>query len=141
MQFTPRTEKELKEQMLWPEGEYDFEITKSEQAVSGPQSKNPGTPYIKLVARIFNQDGQERMQNAILHPNMEWQLRSFCYEVGLDEKYVTGTLSPEDCEGKQGKLQLKIEEAKGDFPAKNAVKQWGVKADKKPKTEPQSTAM
>ena len=135
MNFTPKSEKELKEQALWPAGEYDFEVLKSEPAKSGPQSKNPGTPFIKLILRVFNSDGAERMVNAILHPAMEWQLRSFCYETGLEKQYLAGNLVAEDCVGKAGKLQLKIKEAQGDFPAKNEVKDWGVKATKK-KAEP-----
>lgn len=135
MQFKPKTEKELKEQALWPEGEYDFEITKSEPAISGDKSKTPGTPYIKMIARIFNAEGNERMVNTILHPAMEWQLRAFCYETGMDDKYEAGTLEAADCEGCAGKLQLKIEQAKGDFPAKNVVKDWGAKAEKKARAE------
>ena len=133
MNFKPQSEKELKEKMLWPAGEYDFEISKAEPAKSGDKSKNPGTPYIKLTIRIFNKDGGERMINGILHPAMEWQLRSFCYETGLGDKYEAGTLEAADCEGRNGWLQLKVEEAKGDFPAKNAVKDWGKKATKKDK--------
>lgn len=131
MNFKPKSEKELKEQMLWPAGEYDFEVLKSEPAKSGPNSKNPGTPFIKLILRVFNSDGAERMVNAILHPAMEWQLRSFCYETGLETQYLAGTLTADDCVGRAGKLQLKIKDAQGDYPAKNEVKDWGVKPTKK----------
>lgn len=136
MQFTPKTEKELKEQMLLPEAEYDFEICKAETATSGPQSKNPGTKYIKMVARVFAEDGSERLVNAMLHPNMEYQLYQFCNETGLADKYEAGQLTPEDCEGKCGKVFLKIAPEKGDFPAKNEVKRWGSKDKKEAKPAP-----
>lgn len=133
MNFQPKTAEELAAQSLWPDGEYDFEIIKAEYAVSGAQSKNPGTKYIKMTARIFD-DESERLVNPILHPAMEWQLRSFCYETGLDAQYVAGTLDPHDCVGRAGKLQLKTEKANGNFPAKNVVKDWGCK-EKKQKAE------
>jgi hypothetical protein len=136
LNFQPKTEKELQEQMLWPDGEYDFEVVKAEPAKSGPQSKNPGTPFIKLNVAIFNADGAKKFINPILHPAMEWQLRQFCEETLIIEKYESGSLEAGDCEGLCGKLQLKTKEAEGNFPAKNEVKAWGVKK----KAEKASTA-
>jgi hypothetical protein len=135
MNFQPKTEKELAEQGLWADGEYDFEIVKAEYAVSGQNSKTPGTKYIKMTARIFNKDGGEKLINPILHPAMEWQLRSFCYEAGLDRQYETGTLEPQDCVSRTGKLQLRTEAANGKYAAKNIVKDWGCKAEKQKAAE------
>src|SRR5688572_24081763 len=115
MQFQPKTEDEIRKAQLWPEGEYDFEVVKAELAKSGPQSKNPGTEYIKLTLRLFTDDGVERLQNGILHPAMDAQLRHFCVETNMLEKYETGTLAPEDCEGKTGTLRLKIKDAEGNY--------------------------
>lgn len=133
MKFQPKSEKEIQESMLWPKGDYDFEVVKSERAVSGPQSKAPGTTFIKLQVRIWNDDGGTRMVNAILHPAMEAQLRHFCEETGIIDKYEAGTLEAEDCQDLNGKLQLKVKDAEGDYPAKNEVQDWGVKkkAEKK----------
>lgn len=136
MQFKPKSEKEIQESLMWPKGEYDFEVIKAERALSGPQSKSPGTPYIKLSLRLFNEDGGTRMQNAILHPAMEAQLRHFCEETGIIEKYDAGTLEAEDCEGLAGKLQLKVKDAEGNYPAKNEVQDFGVKAKKAKKPAP-----
>ncbi len=130
MQFQPKSEKEIQEAMLWPKGEYDFEVVKAEPAKGGPQSKAPGTPSIKLTLRLFNEDGGSRMQNAILHPAMEAQLRHFCEETGIIDKYDAGTLEAQDCEGLDGKLQLKVKDAEGNYPAKNEVQDFGVKAKK-----------
>lgn len=127
MQFQPKTEKEIQEMMLWPRGEYDFEVIKSERAISGPNSKTPGTHFIKLTLRLFNETGGSRIQNAILHPAMEAQLRHFCEETGIIAKYEAGTLEAHDCEGLSGKLQLKQKDAEGNFPAKNEVQDFGPK--------------
>ena len=131
MKFTPKTEKELKEAMLWPAGEYDFEVLESSPAVGSAQSKNPGLEYIKLKLRVFNQDGATKLVNAVLHPKMEWAMRAFCYETGIENEYESGELSHSDCVGKTGKVQLKIKQAEGDFPAKNEVGNWGAKEEKK----------
>lgn len=128
MQFHPKTEKEIAEQGLWPKGEYDFEVVKSDPAVSGPKSKKPGVEFIKLNVRIFNQDGAFKFVNAILHPSVDAQLRHFCVAGNLLKKYETGTLSAEDCVGVSGRLKLRVKDAEGPFPAKNEVSDYVVKA-------------
>jgi hypothetical protein len=132
MNFQPKTEKEIKEAMLWPKGEYDFECVKAERAKSGPQSKNPGTDYLKLDHRIWNANGDTKFVNAMLHPAMEAQVRHFCVVGNKIAEYDTGTLTPEDCVGVTGKLKLKIKEENGNFPAKNEVQDYIV-----PKEKPQ----
>lgn len=137
MKFTAKTEDEIQKAMLWPKGEYTFEVLKAENAKSGPQSKNPGTDYIKLLLRLFDDGGGERFQNAILHPAMDAQLRHFCVETNQLDKYESGTLQPEDCEGKSGTLRLKVKDAEGNYPAKNEVADYGP-AKKKAKQEPEA---
>jgi hypothetical protein len=124
MQFQPKTEKEIAEQGLWPKGEYDFEVVKAERAVSGPQSKSPGTEFIKLNMRIFNQGGAFKFVNAILHPAMDAQLRHFCVVGKLLEQYETGSLVAEDCADVSGRLKLRVKDAEGNFPAKNEVSDY-----------------
>lgn len=137
MQFQPKTEKEIAEQNLWPKGEYDFEVAKAERAVSGPQSKSPGTEFIKLNVRIFNAAGQFRFVNAILHPAMDAQLRHFCVVGNLMERYDAGTLVAEDCMDVAGKLKLRVRDADGNFPAKNEVSDYIIpKVEEKPASDP-----
>lgn len=124
MQFTPRTEKEIREAQLWPKGEYDFRIQKAERAVGGERSKNPGMEYIKINVAVYDQDGAYRFVDGVLHPKMEAQLRHFCEVGNLLEKYDAGTLEAHDCVGVEGKLKLKIREAQGDFPAKNEIQDF-----------------
>ena len=121
IKFTPKTEKEIAESQLWPKGIYDFEVVKAEPAVSGQQSKNPGTEFIKLNVQVFDSEGRFRYVNGILHPAMEAQLRHFCQVGGLLAKYESGTLESADCVGVSGKLKLKIKDAQGDYPAKNEI--------------------
>lgn len=130
MQFQPKTEKELQEALVWPKGEYDFEVKSAEKAVSGDKSKNPGMEYIKLNVQIWNADGETRFVNGILHPKMEVQLRHFCYATGLGAMYENGTLGPHHCDGRTGKLKLKVKEAEGPYPAKNEIQDFIVPEEK-----------
>jgi hypothetical protein len=132
MQFQPKTEKELNEAQLWPKGEYDFEVVEALPAVSGAGSKNPGTEFIKMKLRIFNQQGATRFVNTILHPAMDFALAHFCQACDLVAEYQDGSLEAADCVGKAGRCKIKITEAKGDYPAKNEVADYLVpKAEKK----------
>ena len=130
MKFTPRSEKEINESKLLPAGEYDFEVAESIPKKSGPNSKNPGTPYIGLKLRVWAADGAMRVVLGMLHPAMEAQLRHFCEAGGLMAHYEAGTLKAEDCEGVTGRLKLKVVDADGNFEAKNEVRDFIVKKDK-----------
>ena len=121
MQFKPKSAKEIAELNVWPKGTYDFDVVKAERAVSGEKSKTPGTEFIKLNVRIFNDDGKFKFVNGILHPAMEAQLRHFCEVGDMLDKYDAGTFEADDCIGVSGKLKLKIKEAQGDFPEKNEI--------------------
>lgn len=136
MQFTPRSEKEIQESQLWPKGEYDFEVIESKPAVSGPNSKTPGTPFIKMNIQIWNKDGAKRFVNGILHPAMEAQVRHFCVVGNLMAKYEAGKLDAADCLGVSGKLKLKVKEEANGFPAKNEISDFVVP---KPKEETAAT--
>lgn len=141
MNFQPKTEKEIAESQIWPKGEYDFEVVKAEPARSGPQSKSPGTEFIKLNVRIFNKEGGFRFVNGILHPAMEAQLRHFCEVGNLMAEYEEGTFQAEDCVGVSGRLKLKVKDAEGNYPAKNEISDFIVpKVEAKPaKVEPAET--
>ena len=141
MQFKPKSENEIKAMQLWPAGEYDFEVIKAEPASSGPNSKAPGTPFIKLELHLFNEHGHVRKQRAILHPAMEVQLRHFCEETGKIDLYDAGTLEAHDCLGAVGKLKLKQKDDE-QYGPKNEVADWGAKKkkavnlDERPKMKP-----
>ena len=141
MQFVPKSEKQIIEAGLWPAGQYDFEITKAERAVSGAASKEPGTEFIKLNVRLWNAEGSTRFVNGILHPAMEAQLRHFCDAGGLLAKYEAGTLEAHDCLGVSGRLKLKIKAEDGNFPAKNEIADFIVpKKENNPISAPKTEA-
>jgi Protein of unknown function (DUF669) len=131
--FTPKDEKQLAEENILPEGVYDFEVIGAEAKIS-----KSGNPMMVVDLCIFDDNGKKRFIKDYLLESFLPKLLAFCKETGLRGAYDAGTLSPDDLEGKSGKVELKIEQ-QGDFPAKNVVKWYGVKAAKgaaKAKTTP-----
>lgn len=120
MKFTPKSEKEINDERLLPEGEYSFEVSGAEAA----QSKK-GNDMIVLTVRVYKPDGSFVLVTDYLLEAMLYKLLHFCQAVGLEEKYNQGILDANDCIGKTGVLKLKID-PEGDYPAKNSIKDYVV---------------
>lgn len=121
MTFTPKTEAQLREQNLWPDGSYDFRVA---EATEG-QSK-AGNDQIKLKLIIYKGEAS-RFVYDYLQASLEFKLRHFCEATGLLSKYDSGRLNADDMIGREGIVQIRTEPAKGNFEAKNAVKDYVVK--------------
>jgi hypothetical protein len=121
LSFQPRTEEELAKANLLPDGEYDFEILSAEHATS----KKTGASMIKLKLGVFATDGRQAHVFDYLVPAMEHKLRHFCDSTGLLPQYQSGSLTPDDCQGRSGKCKLVIREDKTNtYPPKNEVKDY-----------------
>jgi len=124
MQFTPKTEKEIIEANLWPEGEYSFQIARAIDSVS----KN-GNEMIKLTLNVYNNEGRSQIIYDYLMEVMEFKLRHCAEACGLIKKYETGKLDAIDFEGKTGTVKIAIQKDKsGQYPDKNAVKDYVVES-------------
>jgi hypothetical protein len=121
MTFTPKTEAQLKEKNLWPDGSYDFRVQEAEEGIS-----TKGNEQIKLKLVIYKGEAS-RFVYDYLSPLMEFKLRHFCEATGLISKYDSGRLTADDMIGREGIVQIRTEPAKGNFEAKNAVKDYVVK--------------
>lgn len=120
MRFEPKTEQELEEDGLLPKGTYDFEVIRAEDK----QSKK-GNDMIALGLKVFAPTGGTPFVNDYLLEAMAHKLHGFCEEVGLSDKYESGSLAASDCMGRSGKVRIDIEKGKGDYPSKNVVKGYG----------------
>jgi hypothetical protein len=122
MSFSDYTDDELNKTDLLPEGEYDFEIVKSELTTS----KKSGNEMIALLLRVFDDQGGSHFVNdyIVASPNMKWKIKSILSAVNLPAPIVS-----DDLPGRSGKVQIKLVPA-GEFPAKNEVKAYGEKAGK-----------
>jgi len=129
MKFTPKTEKQIAEENVIPDGLYDFEVATSEEKVS----KN-GNDMIVLNLKVYDVTGRFVFVTDYLLESFLPKLLAFCKEAGLRGSYDDGTLCAEDLPQRTGKVQIAIEQ-KGDYPAKNVVKWYGEKT-KRPEDMP-----
>src|SRR4051812_17580055 len=109
MQYNPQEEREIRESMLLPPGEYDFEIVSAKDTVSKTSEKE----MIKLQVRVFPNDGSSpRLINDYLVPGSslgELKINRFCHATGLQDQYFAGELTGFVCDGVSGKLKLTIQ--------------------------------
>lgn len=135
MRYQPKTEEQLQDEGLLPDGNYPFEVV----GATNKQSKK-GNDMIELNLRFYGADGRPVFVRDWLMEAMGFKLRHFCEEVGLLDKYNSGELNDTDCEGKTGFATVKKEPAKGDFGPKNAVKDYGKKEEAEPVAAPAGSA-
>jgi len=126
MRFTPKTKEELDFDNLLPKGEYDFEVAKTEDAVS----KKSGKEMIKVNLKVFNGEGFNFVTDYLMEA-MPFKLRHFFETIGMIDAYNEGSVQAADLVGAAGKVQIDIKAASDQFPAKNSVKDYGSKAAKK----------
>lgn len=123
MRFTPVTEEELQTASLVPDGIYDYQVIKSEDAVS-----KAGNEYIKFTLRVFDNEGKEHL----IFTNLALikLLKHFCDVNGMQGDYNSGNVEAEKCLYKAGgKIMVGIEGEKpnpsgGVYAAKNIVKDY-----------------
>lgn len=101
--FTPKTEKQLQEERLFPKGNYPFEVTSAVEKKS-----KSGNDMIELNLLVYLPDGRQVKFYDWLLPSMAFKLFHFCSYTGLAVKYDQGTLTGQDCVGRQGYCVLGI---------------------------------
>lgn len=119
MQFTPKSEKEVNAHDLLPAGTYPFRVISAEEKTS-----KSGNEMIALKLGVFHGEREQWVFDYLLE-SVAFKLRHFCAATGLMEKYEAGQIHACDLDAREGFVQIKIEPAKGDFQAKNVVKDYG----------------
>jgi hypothetical protein len=120
MQFTPKTEKEIQEEGLLPEGVYDFEVVKAEEKTS-----KAGNQMIELSLHVFDASGKTVFVRDFLMESLAYKLRHCADACGLIEGYESGALIDKDFVGKCGKVKIVIQKDKeGKYPDKNVVRDY-----------------
>ena len=128
MKFQPKTDKELAEENLLPEGQYPFEISGAEDTVS----KSSGLDMIELTVRVYKSDGNFNLVTDYLSssPKAAFKLSNISKACGLKDKYDAGELNSHDFVGKTGEVNLKIQkDPSGQYPDRNAVASYVVPKD------------
>jgi len=122
-----------------PEGNYDFEVVKTEQAWYDGSGKIPACNMAKIYLRI---DGGELgrglcVENIYLLERLEWKASAFLRSVGLKkhgEPIVWRKLV--QCEGERGRCHVYVDEftgRDGETRTSNKVKNFFDKEEQQPK--------
>lgn len=119
-----KKEQEFQEKKLIPEGIYRFRVIDAFESVS-----NSGNEMITIINDIYIDENRKVSRKDFLLEKMPKKLKHFCDIAGLQEKYEKGTLSAEDCIGKEGWLEIVIDPPKpkpegGMYSAKNSVNDY-----------------
>jgi hypothetical protein len=117
MNFTAKTEKQLVEERLIPDGVYPFEVISAEDKKS-----KKGNDMIEMEVRLFMPDGTSRSMTDWIMEKMAFKLFHFCAYTGLSQKYDAGTLQSQDCVGRTGFAKVGIQADKsGQYPDRNTI--------------------
>jgi hypothetical protein len=125
MKFQPKSEDDINNERLCPEGVYPFEVLKATEG----KSKSSGADMITLKLRVFVGAEDTYLIDDYLLDSVAYKLFHFCSYTGLAQKYESGTLADKDCEGKTGYLKMGIQKGKkkddgGVWPDRNTVKDY-----------------
>lgn len=127
MKHTPRSEEEIKKDMVpptLPDGDYSFEILSAKDGVS-----NANNPQITLSLRVWGPGGVESIVTDWLlteNPRAEYKYRHACFAVtpSLAEYYENGEVPAELFIGKTGKLHLTFKKGVGTYTSKKDGKEY-----------------
>jgi hypothetical protein len=123
MHFLPLSEEELQTQALAPEGVYNYQVLKSEDAVS-----KAGNDYIKLTLKIWDDAGKQNL--IFTNLSLIKLLKHFCDVNHMQSEYTSGNVPASSCQNKSGgKVMIGIEGEKpnpngGMYLSKNIVKDY-----------------
>ena len=121
MQFTPKTEQELKRFNNLPDGDYPFTVLESDE-VASKSAKNPGRLMIKLKLNVHGPDGDKHVYDQFADWFSEWKLRHFAETAGLLSQYEAGTIDARQnaLQGRTGYVRI-IETADPKYGDRNEV--------------------
>lgn len=124
MKVNPRTETEVQEAGLLAAGEYDFEVL---EASEGQSSK--GNDMITLKLSVLDEDENTHIIFDYIVMTDQWAFkqRHFADSVSLLPEYERGEIPVDRLPGRAGRAKLIIQPAKGEYAAKNSVKDYIVR--------------
>lgn len=129
MQYTPKSEKQIIEENLWPVGIYGFEINESVEK----QSKTSGKDMFALKITLSNDEGRTKIIDDYLLEAIAYKLRHCAVACGLENEYDTVSLKDYMFTGKTGLLKLGIQKNKtGQYPDKNVISDYITEKDAPP---------
>jgi len=127
--FTPKTDKQIAEEGLAPDGKYPFEIIKAAAEVS---KKGAGSPMLHVKLKLFAEDGGTPYIEVYLMDSFAKLQKQFFYCIGMAAEYDSGDIPDEQVVvGRTGYAMIGTQKGKekdnqpGEFwPDRNCVKSF-----------------
>lgn len=117
MEFDAKTEKQIVEEMVWPKGEYDFEVIACKQKTS-----QRGNDMFEVHLRISDTKGNSKVIKDYLLPQFAMKFKRAMEAMGLEQQYMQGCVDDDDLVGKTGRIKMIIERDRAKrFRDRNAV--------------------
>lgn len=116
MQFAPKSKEDRENAGTLPDGAYPFSVMKAERKIS-----KAGNDMIKLMLRLYGPDSEGICTDYLMEA-MPYKLGAFCELTGLEERYNSGELDADDCQGREGFVSVK--RIKDSYGVKNEVKDY-----------------
>lgn len=122
--FTPLSDEELDLIDIIPEGEYDFEVIKSQRKTS-----KKGNAMCELQLRVFGNEGRNHIVfDYLVFSNVNLNIKKvshFSKAIGIHDQYMKGSL-PEEFHSFSGRCLIGVQEEMpkdggGFYPKKNIV--------------------
>lgn len=127
------------ESVILPEGNYDFEVIKTEKAWFDGSAKIPACNMAKVYLRIDGGDLGKALcvENIYLLERLEWKAAAFLRAIGLKkhgEPVAWRQLT--HCDGEKGRCKIYVDDYKGkdgETKQSNKVKNFFDKEEQQPK--------
>lgn len=131
MQFTPKSEKELREMDLLPDGWYPFKIISAEDKKS-----KAGNDMLVLKTQAYHGNASRFIDDYIVANDFNLRkIRRLAVMCDALDKYEAGGIQPTDVEGREGYARIGIQKSKDEkFSDKNVIWDFAKEAPADTKT-------
>ncbi len=120
MKFVPKSEKEIIEDGLWPDGTYDAVVFDATDKIS-----KAGNEMIELALEIYDNEGRKRQVRDYLMEAVIYKVRQAADAMGLIDRYDAGDLGADDFMGKSCQVKIgRSRDKNGVYPDQNIVKSY-----------------
>lgn len=125
MQFTPKTQEEIKKELneargILADGVYDFEIATAEETVS-----KAGNPMIKIKLLIWDHNGNQRIVWDYLLTDNQFKILSLCIAIKMADQYEKGEINAEQLTNKTGKVKIGTQkDTTGQYGDRNVAREY-----------------
>lgn len=129
---SPKTEKEIYEANLLPNGWYPFTINDATEKVS-----KKGNEMIEVNVRVYGEKGFSFVRDFLMDTEFgAFKLRHISDTCGILDQYESGGINADDLTGKEGFCKISIKKDKtGQYPDQNQIQDYAREVPKKKEDE------